>query len=148
MVSNRKQQVVVTVAASTDWQVVELPLLMSSGVLVHAAYRLAASGTPGNIDVKVIDGPYAAGMTTAAIAAIPDDDVAYSEAAIALVASATTATKTNIQGSVSDAAVYDRRGGGNANYSQEARHILLAVRGDGVTVGDVTITFRARDCTR
>lgn len=137
---------------SNDWQAVDLGLLGTSGILVNATYRLDAGGTNGNLQVKVICGAYdAATITSAAINSIPDEDVSYSETGIALVNSATTATQSNINSSVGDAAVYDRRGGSVANYSNEDRTVMLVLRRDGgagALAGSLYISLSAKDAGR
>lgn len=147
---NRKQQVTFVVAANTNWQIVEAVDLLTDGLLVRASYRLGTEGSPvgGDLDIKVLDGGYNASMTSAAIAAVPNGDAAYSESAITLASSATTTTETNIVNAVGDTAVYDRRGATTASYAQEDRGIFIAVKGDGTLVGTVTVTLRARDVNR
>jgi hypothetical protein len=124
-----------------------MPLLGTSGELAHVSYRLDNGGTNGSLEVKVIDGAYnAETITSAEIAAIPDEDVVYHENAIVLANSATVSTKTNIVNSVSEAALYDRRGG--SGYSNEDRTVMLVWKGDGTLAGSLYITFRALNVGR
>lgn len=139
---------------SNDWQAVDLGLLGTSGILVNATYRLDAGGTTGNLQVKVICGAYdAATITSAAINSIPDEDVSYSETGIAFTTTSATEAevKTNIHASVGDAAVYDRRGGSVANYSNEDRTVMLVLRRDGgagALAGSLYISLSAKDAGR
>lgn len=145
--SHRKQGVSLTQTADTDWRAIELPLLGMSGVLAHASYRLDAGGVAGSLEIKVIDGRYdPTSITSAELALVPDEDTLYHETGIALSPSATVAAKTNIISTVSEAAVYDRRGG--RGYSYEDRTVMLAYRGDGTLVGDLRVVFRATNTGR
>ena len=133
--------------SGTDWQAVDLGLLGTSGILVNAVYRLDAGGTNGNLTVKVVCGAYdPATITSAQIAAIPDENVTYSETPIALTNSATVGATTNIAGTVGDAAVYDRRGG--VGYSNEDRTVMLVLKGDGTLDGSVYVCLSAKDTGR
>ena len=145
---SRKQTVSVVIAANNDWHAVAVPRLQASGTLVHVTYRLGTEDTPvgGNLEAKLIDGLYAPGISSADIALVPDNDVAYHESAIVLAASATVATKSNVVGTSSDASVYDRRGGAST-VADDGRYVLLVVKGDGTLVGTVHITLRAKDTT-
>ena len=76
--TNRRQVVGPLTINSNDWQAVELGLLGTSGILTNAVYRLDAGGTNADMEVKVICGVYdAATITSAAINAIPAEDVVY-----------------------------------------------------------------------
>ncbi len=146
----RRQVVQLTIAASTDWQIVTCPSLGTSGILVAATYRLGTEGAPvgGDLEVKVIDGAYEPGLPSASIASIADEHVAYHESAITLAASATSAAKTNIEDLVGESSVYDTVGGRSreeASRTRANRLPLLAVRGDGVLEGTVVIALRAKD---
>ena len=134
--------------SGTDWQAVDLGLLGTSGILVNAVYRLDAGGAGGDLDVKVVCGAYdPATITSAQIAAIPDENVVYSEPTITLAPHATVGATTNISTSVGDAAVYDRRGG--VGYSNEDRTVMLVLKGDGITLnGDVYVCLSAKDTGR
>jgi len=133
--------------SGTDWQAVDLGLLGTSGILVNAVYRLDAGGTNGNLTVKVVCGAYdPATITSAQIAAIPDENVVYSEGSISLTADATDGETTNISTSVGDAAVYDRRGG--VGYSNEDRTVMLVLKGDGTLNGSVYVCLSAKDTGR
>ena len=148
--TNRRQVVGPLTINSADWQAVELGLLGTSGILTNAVYRLDAGGTNANMEVKVICGVYdAATITNAAINAIPAEDVVYHETGIALTNSATAGTTTNIDATVGDAAVYDRRGG--LGYSNEDRTVMLVVRRDGgagALAGNVYVALSAKDVGR
>ena len=140
-----KQKLTFTIAANTDWHILECTRLGASGILVHQLSRLDAGGTNGSLDMKLIDGSHSLSLVSADIAAIPQDDEVYNETGIALVNSATAGTSTNINGTVGDSTAYDRRYTDAAAYSEEENRILLAVKGDGVLVGTVHITLRAKD---
>ena len=150
--TNRRQVVGPLTINSADWQAVELGLLGTSGILTNAVYRLDAAfgAANGDMEVKVICGVYdAATITSAAINAIPAEDVVYHETGIALVNSATAGTTTNIDATVGDAAVYDRRGG--LGYSNEDRTVMLVVRRDGGAgslAGSVYVALSAKDVGR
>lgn len=146
--SHRKNKVALTQPADTSWRAVRLSLLGRSGELAHAAYRLAAGGTGGDLEVKVIDGAYPSPgtLTSAEIAAIPDEDVVYHETGITLAPHATTATKTNIVATVNEAAVYDVRG--DFGNSSEDSSVFLAYKSDGTLTGAITVVFRALNTGR
>jgi hypothetical protein len=74
------------------------------------------------------------------VAAVPDDLVAYSETGVALTASDTVATSTNIQSVVGDAAAWLQP----LRVGSESWAPLLAVKGDGTLVGDVVVVLTAR----
>jgi len=135
--------------SGTDWQAVDLGLLGTSGILVNAVYRLDAggTGTGTGMEVKVVCGAYdPATITSAQIAAIPDENVVYSEGSISLTADDTDGETTNISTSVGDAAVYDRRGG--VGYSNEDRTVMLVLKGDGTLDGSVYVCLSAKDTGR
>ena len=152
--TNRRQVVGPLTINSAAWQAVELGLLGTSGILTNAVYRLDAGGTSDNskdLEVKVICGAYdPATITSAAINAIPAEDVIYHENEIPLAASATAGTGTNISAGTVDAAVYDRRGG--LGYSNEDRTVMLAVRRDpagaGNLAGSLYIALSAKEVGR
>ena len=149
MTNSHRRVVLGPIAVSgTDWQAARLDLLGTSGVLVNATYRLHTGGTGGDLEVKVVCGPHDPDIiSSAGIALIPDDDICYSESAITLAASATTATQSNIHSSVGDAAVYDRRGRSQAGYSEEDRFVMLVLKGDGTLDGDVYVSLSAKDAS-
>jgi hypothetical protein len=129
-----------TIAANTDWHVARADGLGVSGALLQGRYRLAAGGTDGNIDIALITGDTPSTATSATINALPQDHFAYLETGKALVNSATVSARTNIQDVVGDAAAWlQRRRVGSEQWAP-----LLAVRGDGVTVGTVTVVLVAR----
>jgi hypothetical protein len=145
---NRKQTVKVTLAANTDWVVVEVPRLLNSGILSLITYRLdntpgAVNGTVDNI--RVLDGAYSASTSSAEVAAAPIDDIVYSESAVALTASSTTGVQTNILSSVGETAIYDKLGGSSEDAAGVEKETVLALQGDGTIVGDVYVTIRAKD---
>lgn len=131
-----------TIAANTDWHCLRADGLGVSGALLQGRYRLKTGGgvVNGNIDIKLITGDTPAGASSAVVAAVPDDLVAYSETGVALTASDTVATSTNIQAVVGDAAAWLQP----LRVGSESWAPLLAVKGDGTLVGDVVVVLTAR----
>ena len=129
-----------TIAANTDWHVVRADGLGVSGALLQGRYRLDNGGTGGDLTIQLVTGPTPATASSADVNALADDVVAYRETAITLAASATTSTRTNIQGVVGDAAAWLQ----SVRVGSEVWAPLLAVRGDATLVGSVTVVLVAR----
>lgn len=131
-----------TIAATTDWQSIRATGLGAGGHLVAGIYRLSTAGSPaaGSLEVKLTDRGYGSSQTDAQMDAIPDGHVFYNEVSIALTASATVGTRTNIEAIVGAAAEYTQSTHPDAELP---RSPLLMVRGDGTLAGSVTVTLRS-----
>lgn len=129
-----------TIAANSDWHVVRASGLGVSGALLAGRYRLANGGTGGDLFVRLITGATPSSASSATVAALPEDVIPYREDSITLAPSATVSTRTNIQAVVGDAAAWLQP----SRVGDESWAPLLAVRGDGVLVGSVTVVLTAR----
>lgn len=135
--SIRKATITLDLQADTDWRAVRVRGLGIEGYILTITYQLAAAGTSGSILVKVIDGSHDLPLTSAEIAAIPDNEVVLSDSN-AIVAHATSALDVNVVGAVGEAAAYKSSRVGSDQQP------LLAIQGDGVAAGLLTVTIRAR----
>ncbi len=126
--------------SGTGWFFVRASDLRRSGTIVNMALRLANGGTGGNVNVAIIDGPYKRSTIAAALAAgVPEEHIAFYDAARPVVPSTTVSTQVNVATITSGGATYAR------DESADGYEVFLAVQGDGTLNGDLEVALTAKD---
>lgn len=142
MIGPARQRASFASLTGTGWFFVRASALRRSGTLVSMALRLASGGTGGNVNVALINGPYRRDTIAAALAAgVPEEHIAFYDAARPVVASATVSTQVNIATVTGGGATYAR------DETADGYELFLAVQGDGTLSGDLEVSLAAKDAS-